>query len=184
MGKRQLRLTEEQRLQVFDKTGGRCHFCGDELVFEKRGKWHGPDSGAWEADHVVQLARTGGEDVVANLLPACSECNRLRWFWGGSKLRQLLRVGHVAMGEIKKGTPLGEQIERAVEARERRNAARRVKRDSKSGSIPDDPLYEQVVQLCKEQGTVSVSMVQRTIGVGYARAARIIEAAQEAGDLP
>ena len=129
MGNRSLRLTEGQRRIVFDKTAGRCHFCGDELVFEKRGKWHGPGSGAWEADHVVQMARSVGRDVVENLLPACSECNRLRWFGEGEDLRELLRIGYVGIHEVRKGSSLGKQLAQAVEARERRNAARRVKKD-------------------------------------------------------
>ena len=127
MGKRSLSLTEAQRRIVFDKTSGRCHFCGDELVFEKRGRWHAQGSGAWEADHVVQLERSG-RDVVENLLPACSECNRLRWFGNGKDLRELLRIGYVGIHEIRKGSPLGAQLAKAVDSRERRNAARRVKK--------------------------------------------------------
>ncbi len=34
--------------------------------------------GHWEADHVIQRGK-GGYNGIANYLPACTECNRLRW---------------------------------------------------------------------------------------------------------
>jgi hypothetical protein len=30
-------MTEKQQRQIWDKTSGHCHFCGDPVDFEKRG---------------------------------------------------------------------------------------------------------------------------------------------------
>lgn len=125
MGKRGSSLTARQSRRVFDRTGGRCHFCGDELVFEKRGRRHGPGSGAWEADHVFQLARSGSKDTIANLLPACAECNQVRWSRKGKDIRELLRIGLVGMEQIKGGTHLGKKLTKAVEAKDRSKEQRR-----------------------------------------------------------
>jgi hypothetical protein len=43
---------------VYDKTRGHCHFCGDELEFEAYGAKRQPyPNGAWELDHVIQVAK-------------------------------------------------------------------------------------------------------------------------------
>ncbi len=125
---RKLRLTETRRQVIFDKTGGHCHFCGDALVFALRGKWHGPGTGAWEADHVVQLAR-GGVDVVDNYLPACSECNRARWDNSGKRLRHLLALGIVAYREIDRETNTGKALKLAFDRAETATASRRARRE-------------------------------------------------------
>ena len=127
MSKRKLTLTEKHRRHIFHKTGGRCHFCGDRLTFDKRGKWHGPDSGAWEADHIAQLGRSedAGRDTLDNYLPACSACNGLRWNRDGGDIRRVMRVGLEGLSQIKRGTDLGKELEKAVEARLRRNSRRR-----------------------------------------------------------
>src|SRR5438105_13177574 len=49
---------EKRLLKIYLKTDGHCHFCGDELEFEKRG-WHANLSGRWEVDHVIQRKKLG-----------------------------------------------------------------------------------------------------------------------------
>jgi len=68
--------------RIFEKTDGHCHFCGDPIKFEMRG-WNGNAEGYWEVDHVIQRHK-GGSPKVANCLPTCTRCNRLRWHrnWG------------------------------------------------------------------------------------------------------
>ena len=121
---RKLRMNEARFRIIHGRTQGHCHFCGDKLVFELRGKWHGSGSGAWEADHVFQLGR-GGADVIENYLPACSECNRARWFNTGAEIRHLLSLGLVAKEHIEKDTPLGKSLAAAHQARQVKNAGRR-----------------------------------------------------------
>ncbi len=45
----------------------------------------------------------------------------------------------------------------------------------------DDALLEQAVEIVRQQGTASASMLQRRLRVGYNRAARMIEAMEDAG---
>lgn len=65
---------EDRLRQVFEKTGGRCYYCGKRLAFENRGYegW-----GSWDVDHKVPRAR-GGSDNLRNLFPACWECNHAK----------------------------------------------------------------------------------------------------------
>lgn len=52
-----------ERRNVFDKTGGRCAYCGDDLDFD-----------TFHADH-AQSSFNGGSNDVENKLPSCSLCN-------------------------------------------------------------------------------------------------------------
>jgi HNH endonuclease len=97
-------MTDKQLRQVWDKTGGHCHFCGDPVEFEKRGWVEGELTGYWEVDHVVQRGK-GGKRSVDNCLAACTRCNRLRWHRTGEAVRELLFLGLIARDEIAKSTP-------------------------------------------------------------------------------
>lgn len=118
-------MKQELLLEVFSRTGGHCHFCGDVLEFENYGKKRWPyPKGAWELDHVIQRAK-GGKDEPANCLPACRECNHLRWHRRGDNLRKLLRYGLAVADEEKKDSPLWRALEPKLAAREARNRKRR-----------------------------------------------------------
>ncbi len=59
-----MKLTRQLMGEVFNKTGGRCGYCGIQLnPFER-----------WHVDHIVPVSKGGGDDF-ANLLPACQHCN-------------------------------------------------------------------------------------------------------------
>jgi 5-methylcytosine-specific restriction endonuclease McrA len=58
---------------------------------------------------VIQRNR-GGAVAVANCLPACTRCNRLRWHRAGGEIRQLLRLGLIAKSEIEKQTSTGKEL--------------------------------------------------------------------------
>jgi 5-methylcytosine-specific restriction endonuclease McrA len=65
-----MRLNKKKRQVIFDKTNGRCWYCGCELD----DKWH--------ADHVEPVIRIYGggmlrpqNDTDENLVPACHPCN-------------------------------------------------------------------------------------------------------------
>ena len=60
------RLTPVERRAVYDKMGGRCAYCGEQLNYEDM-----------QVDHVVAL-RSKGEDDLANMLPACRSCNHYK----------------------------------------------------------------------------------------------------------
>ena len=77
-------MTGKQRQQVFEKTDGRCAYCGVEL----------PDKG-WHLDHIKPVYRGHdgihpkyrGEDTVENALPACARCNRWKGVWSVDEFR-------------------------------------------------------------------------------------------------
>lgn len=60
------RLSKAERQAVYDKTGGHCAYCGDEIRLN-----------TMQADHVDPLRR-GGTDGVQNMLPACRSCNHYK----------------------------------------------------------------------------------------------------------
>lgn len=63
------KLTKAERLEVYQKTGGHCAYCGCELDF-----------GAMQVDHVVPLNgwNEQGKDAMDNMLPACRSCNHYK----------------------------------------------------------------------------------------------------------
>jgi hypothetical protein len=110
--------------QIFDRTKGHCHFCGDQITFELRG-WRKDDPpGYWEVDHVIQRGK-GGSELADNCLPACTRCNKLRWHRTGPQLRELLWFGVIACREIRCKTELGRTLQKLSEIRQQRNRLRR-----------------------------------------------------------
>ncbi|MBK9240529.1 MAG: HNH endonuclease [Acidobacteria bacterium] len=107
--------SESALREVFDKTGGVCHLCGDKLSFEKRGRGgkakgvYDVPSGFWEVDHVHQRSR-GGNAGFSNALPACTACNRMRWHRSGGYTRQTLLLGLAARERIRRGSDLGDRL--------------------------------------------------------------------------
>ena len=126
MIKRRKRITHSIKLEVFAKTGGRCHICGRPLVFASlRG-----EKGRWNVDHIVPFKK-GGKDQLENYLPICRFCNRLKWFLKGKRLRRLLQFGVIASRECRNGTDLGKQIKKIYLKKMRENKGRR------KGNFPD-----------------------------------------------
>lgn len=117
-------MNEAQLRQIWEKTSGHCHFCGDPIEFPKRGWRSGDMSGYWEVDHVIQRAK-GGAAAAANCLPACTRCNRLRWHRTGDSLRELLLLGLIASQEIRKGSAVGQALVARRDSRQLANEKRR-----------------------------------------------------------
>jgi hypothetical protein len=53
-----------RRREIFEKCGGRCHYCSTPLKLD--GKWH--------IEHAFPRA-LGGLDEISNLFAACAPCN-------------------------------------------------------------------------------------------------------------
>ena len=103
-------FTQKTLEYIFNKTDGHCHFCGDFIVFKKYGLKDVNDTkGVWEADHINQKGK-GGNKNADNCLPACYQCNRLRWHRKGDDIRELLFLGLIAKEQIKNGSDLGKQL--------------------------------------------------------------------------
>jgi 5-methylcytosine-specific restriction endonuclease McrA len=117
-------MTENRLHQIWNRTKGHCHFCGDPVQFEKRGWKDGDLTGYWEVDHVIQKGK-GGSTSVENCLPACTRCNRLRWHRKGETVRELLFLGLIARDEIAKSTATGKVLAQLRQKRLSRNALRR-----------------------------------------------------------
>lgn len=118
-------FSDNQLAEVFNRTKGHCHFCGDPLVFDSYGKADQTE-GAWEIDHVIQKGKGGSKDA-SNCLAACIKCNRLRWHRSGQEVRDLLTYGLIAREEIKKKTQTGKAVEELKEKRLLANLSRRRK---------------------------------------------------------
>jgi 5-methylcytosine-specific restriction endonuclease McrA len=119
-------MTLTQLRRIFDKTRGHCHFCGDLLLFHRRGWREKNLPGFWEVDHVIQR-RKGGASAAENYLPACTRCNRLRWHRKGEMMRRLLRLGLIAHAEIRRATKLGKELAHREAQQLSRNRLRRRK---------------------------------------------------------
>ena len=52
-------MTESQFREIWKKTNGHCHFCGDPVSLRKRGYRRKRADGCWEVDHVIQRDRGG-----------------------------------------------------------------------------------------------------------------------------
>lgn len=63
----------DKRKIIFNKSDGRCWYCGDDLRGRK-----------WHADHFYPVKRVNGvmtrpeRDVIENLVPACPSCNIMK----------------------------------------------------------------------------------------------------------
>lgn len=65
MNKRK-QLTPSQRLLVYEKTKGKCAYCGIDINYKEM-----------QIDHVTPLHR-GGTDTQDNRFPACRSCNHYK----------------------------------------------------------------------------------------------------------
>lgn len=118
-------FSDKDLVDIFNRTDGHCHFCGDKVAFKKYGlKSVRNTNGVWEADHVIQKAKGGTKDA-GNCLAACYQCNRLRWHRKGDEIRELLTLGLIAKDEIKKGSQVGRFFVAAKSKRKKSNIRRR-----------------------------------------------------------
>lgn len=105
---------------VWEKTAGRCHFCGKKLIFSaKRGS-----PGRWNVDHVVPI-KQGGGNSLKNYLAICRACNRLRWYLNSKRIRKTYLYGVIAFREVKHKTDLGKILRLMYNARKKFNKERR-----------------------------------------------------------
>lgn len=70
------KLSYSSRKKIFEKTGGRCWYCGIELTIDAMaGKYnHKIPPNNFTVDHYIP-SNKGGDNGVDNLVPACSWCN-------------------------------------------------------------------------------------------------------------
>lgn len=61
-------ISQGTRIEVLSKTKGRCFYCSFNIN-EKLN---------WQVDHFWPV-RYGGTDDIANLVPSCVPCNKMKW---------------------------------------------------------------------------------------------------------
>lgn len=99
--------TEEQKLTIFMKTNGRCHYCGKQLVFGNHGL--NGARGSWHIDHSFPKSK-GGADSYYNFWPACIDCNlqksdgSARAFRNRTKSAKVYRQRTAVVPEVKENT--------------------------------------------------------------------------------
>lgn len=64
--KRRKKYSKEERKIIYNKSGGRCELCGQQLLLEDL-----------TLDHIIPLAM-GGEDSMDNLQASCFACNQFK----------------------------------------------------------------------------------------------------------
>lgn len=62
--------TTQKRIQVWQKTSGKCWYCGVSLVIATKDNLHLPN--IFVVDHLDNF----GSSELENLLPSCAYCNR------------------------------------------------------------------------------------------------------------
>jgi hypothetical protein len=107
-------LSLQERKTVLEKTGGRCHICGDRIRRTQR----------WAADHILAYAH-GGKNSVENFLPAHHECNGYRRHFSAEEFAWILKLGVWMRGEVaRQKTDAIELADRFVRHHRRLNERR------------------------------------------------------------
>lgn len=72
------KLTQNQRMQIWQKYGGRCAYCGEPIEYKDMQVDHiKPKFHTWTEDEKQRLLPEGvcGDDSMENLNPSCRMCN-------------------------------------------------------------------------------------------------------------
>lgn len=90
------KLTKAERQNVYDKMGGRCAYCGEEITL-----------GAMQVDHIIPIDmydayKTIGQDLndMKNLLPACRNCNHYKHTLTVEKFREIVERGPEILARV------------------------------------------------------------------------------------
>lgn len=90
-------LTRKQRVDIFDRAGGRCHICGRIIAAGE----------LWHAEHIIPHAM-GGSDSPDDLRPAHVECHAGKTRDDRAAIAKAVRVRAKDIGVVKrpKGRPM------------------------------------------------------------------------------
>jgi len=72
------KITKEERHKIYNKSGGRCAYCGNKI-----------DISEMQVDHIVPL-RLGGTDTPDNMVCSCRSCNKYKSTYTVEKFREQL----------------------------------------------------------------------------------------------
>ena len=79
---------------------------------------------------------------------------------------------------------LDNYVRRKQEAREVKKEAQETTKTPARVIEPIDTLAQKALEIFKEEGRASTSLLQRRLSIGYARAARVMDKLEEDGELP
>ena len=106
-------------MEVYNKTGGRCHICGGEIDVRSR----------WAADHILAYAH-GGEHEVSNYLPAHGPCNKYRRAYADEEFQWILKLGVWFKTQIITEVPLAIELAERFVSHESHRHQRRAPSDA------------------------------------------------------
>lgn len=75
----------KKRQEIFDKSGGKCWYCGCDLTAKR-----------WQADHYYPVIRVDGKmrypelDTIENLVPSCAQCNNFKHSFSPEEYRSFI----------------------------------------------------------------------------------------------
>jgi DNA segregation ATPase FtsK/SpoIIIE-like protein len=95
-----------------------------------------------------------------------SELNRLTRFWRGALATAPTARGPVQVAKDLVQQPLWEELKAMA---------------ADKTEAQDDEILEKAISIVREQGKASVSLLQRRLRIGYARAARLIDEMEDQG---
>lgn len=79
-------IVNKKRQAIFDKSGGKCWYCGCDLTGTR-----------WQADHYYPVIRVDGKmlypelDTIDNLVPSCAPCNNFKHSFSPEGYRSIVR---------------------------------------------------------------------------------------------
>jgi hypothetical protein len=109
-------LRRDEREIILRKTKGRCHICGGLI----------DASSYWEADHVLQQA-VGGGNELDNYLAAHGLCNTIRWDHLPKEMQWLMKIGVWARKQMEGKSELGMKMLASFLENEKRREMRKKK---------------------------------------------------------
>ena len=81
----------DRRLSIFNKSGGKCWYCGDDLSLKR---WHEDHFEPIYRGHKVDRASNPeyGEDVESNKVPCCAPCNLFKSVYSVEEFREQISL--------------------------------------------------------------------------------------------
>lgn len=91
------------REEVYNKCGGHCAYCGNEITIKQMQVDHKEPLFRNHTDEQLEwYKRERGTDNMENLLPSCARCNR----WKSTfKLEEFRKIVRTSIERLKRDTP-------------------------------------------------------------------------------
>lgn len=118
--------------RIWDKSGGRCHWCGVDLIWSGTGT----EANQFHVDHIIAV-KDGGTNDEANLVAAGVMCNRKRAGLGKLTCAESMGVT-VGTGSDDKAKKLEARTQTPEKKEKQESESARVPRAKPKTPLPDD----------------------------------------------